>query len=97
MKNNKILHEKAAAKIESIERGFDNLFKEARVDCAGNECNKVWDEKYKERYEAMDRMLDKAYRAYWYTDETICRHNKQVNHRATIAPMRAAGLHRMTL
>ena len=92
MKNTKTLHQAAAAKLESLERGFDKLFKEA-----GNCDNKTWRENYKSRYDAMDRMLDKAYRVFWYTSTDISRHNKQINHRATIAPMRAAGLHRMAI
>ena len=97
MKNSKTLHEAAAKKIASIEQRFDELFKEAEAQCCGFCDNNTWRERYKSRYDAMDRMLDKAYRAFWYTDQTIPRRNKQANHRAIVANMRAAGLHRIDL
>lgn len=100
MKTTENLHTAAAAKLEQIEKSFNNLFAQCETECAGmhtDEANKLWQEKYKSRYDALDRLLDAAYRVFWYTNKTICKHNKQVNHRATVARMHAAGLHRMTL
>ena len=92
MKSLKDLHAAAAAKLEQLERAFDKLFVEVNADPDGE---KHWTENYQSRYDAMDRMENAAYRAYWYTDPQNSRKIKQCNHRLTVAKMRAAGLHRM--
>ena len=91
-------HTAAATKINDLEKRFDKLFNECQAECQGmstDEANKVYADKYQSRYEAMDRLIDAAYICFWYTAQDIPLHNKQVNHRATVAKMRAAGLHRM--
>lgn len=90
-------HTAAAAKMDNIEKRFDKLFEDCDAVCKiSAECaDKIWADKYKSRYEAMNRLYDAAYHCYWYTSPDIPLHNKQVNHRATVAKMRAAGLHRM--
>ncbi len=91
-------HTAAAAKINDLEKRFNKLFNECHAECKGMstaEANKVFADKYQSRYEAMDRLLDAAYICFWYTAHDIPRYNKLVNHRATVAKMRAAGLHRM--
>lgn len=100
MKTKEQMHKAAADKLEQLDKSFNALFEQCDTECKGMttaEANKVWESKYKSRYESMDRMLDKAYRVHWYTDPTICTHNKQVNHRATVARMHTAGLRRMSL
>ena len=91
-------HAAAAAKMADIEKRFNNLFHECENECKGmntDAANKVYKEKYQSRYDALERLIDAAYICYWYTATDIPLHNKQVNHRATVARMRAAGLHRM--
>lgn len=94
------LHRRAAAKMQKCESAFNNLFADVKAEAEANGCpvsNEIWNSKYKSRYDAIDRLLDKAYRVYWYTDPNICRHNKRVHHRAVVKLMRDAGLCRMQL
>ena len=91
-------HTAAAAKMDNIEKRFNKLFDDCDAECKGlsiDEANKVWNDKYKSRYEAMDRLVDAAYNCYWFTSPDIPTQTKRIVHRHTVAKMRAAGLHRM--
>ena len=87
----------AAAKMDNIEKRFDKLFKDCEHECkiSADNDNKVWADKYKSRYEAMERLYDAAYNCFWYTSPNIPTQTKRIAHRQTVAKMRAAGLHRM--
>lgn len=98
MKTAKELHATASAEMDKLKSAVDKLFAEA--DAEGHSApvsNDIWAQKYQSRYNALDRALDLAYRVFWYTDSEVSHHNKKINHRATVAPMRAAGLHKMSL
>ena len=87
----------AAAKMDNIEKRLDKLFEDYDAECKiSAECaDKLWDDKYKSRYEAMDRLTDAAYNCFWFTSPNIPTQTKRNAHRRTVAKMRAAGLHRM--
>lgn len=90
----------ASAKLDELQKQSDNLFNDCQTECQGmstDEANKVYTAKYKEKYIELDRLTDIVARVYWYTDPQNSRHNKQINHRHTVASMHAAGLNKMSL
>lgn len=90
----------ASAKLDEIQMQLDNLFNDCQTECQGmstDEANKVFADKYKAKYDELDRLTDIVGRVYWYTDPQNSRHNKQINHRHTVARMHAAGLNKMSL
>ena len=97
MKNFASLHQEAMTKIESLENEFNKLFDEIKNKYGDSCSNEIWEKNYQSRYDALDKILDAASRVLWYTNPNICRHNKQINHRATIIPMRNKGLHKMEI
>lgn len=93
-------HASASAKLDEIQKQLDNLFNDCQTECQGmstDEANKVFAAKYKAKYDELDRLTDIVGRVYWYTDPQNSRHNKQINHRHTVARMHAAGLNKMSL
>lgn len=98
MKNSKDTHTAAAAELDKLQSAIDNLFAEADAEGHGAPAsNELWAEKYQSRYNALERQLDAVARVYWYTAPDVCRNNKQITHRVTVADMRAKGRHKMSL
>lgn len=88
----------STAKIEDLVNKFSNLFAESNKECkymTTAESNKIWNTKYKSRYDAMDKTLNAALICNWYTNPNITMQSKRITHRAVVREMRSAGLHRM--
>lgn len=98
MNNN--LFNRAAFQLGLINMEFDELFAACNSETEGmdtDDANKVYAAKYKAQYDELVLQSDIIARVYWYTDPDNSRHNKQINHRHTVARMHEAGLHKMSL
>lgn len=93
-------HAAASAKLDELQKQLDNLFNDCQTECQGMstaEANKVYAAKYRAKYNELDRLTNIVARVYWYTDPQNSRKVKQINHRLTVAQMRAVGLNKMSL